>query len=39
MAAAFMAYFVTVLLMRMRAEILERERHTAWVTETVGKET
>jgi heme exporter protein C len=38
MAAAFMAYFVTVLLMRMRAEILERERHTAWVTETVGKE-
>jgi heme exporter protein C len=37
MAAAFMSYFATVLLMRMRNEILERERHTAWVAELVER--
>ena len=31
MAVAFTTYFVTIVLMRMRNEILERERHTAWV--------
>ena len=31
MAVAFTTYFVTVVLMRMRNEILERERHTTWV--------
>lgn len=33
MAVAFKTYFVTVLLMRMRNEILERERHTTWVAD------
>jgi heme exporter protein C len=33
MAVAFTLYFATVLLMRMRAEILHRERHTSWVAE------
>jgi heme exporter protein C len=36
MAVAFTFYFVTVALMRMRAEVLERERHTSWVAEAVG---
>lgn len=36
MALAFKAYFVTVLLMRMRNDILERERHTSWVAEIIG---
>jgi heme exporter protein C len=36
MTAAFKTYFITVLLLRMRSEILLRERHTAWVAETVG---
>jgi heme exporter protein C len=31
MAGAFQLYFFTVALMRMRNEILERERHTSWV--------
>jgi heme exporter protein C len=35
MAVAFTLYFVTVALMRMRAEVLERERHTSWVAEAV----
>jgi len=35
MAVAFTVFFVTVLLMRMRAEILHRERHTVWVAELV----
>ncbi|MBI3898221.1 MAG: heme ABC transporter permease [Gammaproteobacteria bacterium] len=35
MAAAFKTYFVTVLLMRMRNEILLRERHTSWVTDVI----
>jgi len=35
MAVAFMLFFATVLLMRLRAEILRRERYTAWVTELV----
>lgn len=39
MAAAFMAYFVTVILMRMRTEILEREKHATWVAETLGRRT
>jgi len=36
MAVAFMTYFVTVVLLRMRNEILERERHTTWVAELVN---
>jgi heme exporter protein C len=35
MMVAFNVYFFTVLLMRMRNEILERERHTTWVAETI----
>lgn len=35
MFAAFKTFFVTVLLMRMRNEILERERDTQWVADTV----
>ena len=35
MTLAFMLFFVTLLLMRMRAEILHRERYTGWVTELV----
>ncbi len=38
MALAFTSYFFTVLLLRMRNEILERERHTAWVAELVDPE-
>jgi heme exporter protein C len=36
MAVAFKLYYVTVALMRMRAEILERERNTAWVAEVLS---
>jgi heme exporter protein C len=32
MSLAFTFYFFTVALMRMRNEILERERHTSWVS-------
>ena len=39
MAAAFMAYFLTVVLLRMRPAILEREKHTTWVAETVAGRT
>ncbi len=39
MTAAFMVYFVTVVLMHMRAEILEREKHATWVAETIGRKT
>ena len=35
MTLAFTLFFVTVLLMHMRAEILHRERYTGWVTELV----
>jgi len=35
MAAAFKAYFFAVVLLRMRPAILEREKHTTWVAETV----
>jgi heme exporter protein C len=35
MALAFTLFFATVLLMRLRAEILQRERYTSWVTELV----
>ena len=35
MAVAFMLFFATVLLMRMRAEILHRERYTSWVAELI----
>jgi len=35
MAVAFTLFFAVVLLMRMRAEILHRERHTGWVAELV----
>jgi len=36
MAVAFMLFFATVLLVRLRAEILQRERYTSWVTELVS---
>ena len=39
MATAFKAYFFTVALVRMRYTILEREKHTVWVTETVERGT
>ncbi|MHB8741851.1 MAG: heme ABC transporter permease [Sulfuricaulis sp.] len=39
MALAFTVYFVTVLLIRMRNKILERERHTSWVTQILESET
>jgi heme exporter protein C len=35
MALAFMLFFATVLFMRLRTEILKRERYTSWVTELV----
>jgi len=35
LAAAFQMYFFTVALMRMRNEILEREKHTSWVREAM----
>ena len=35
MTLAFTLFFVTLLLMRLRAEILHRERYTGWVTELV----
>jgi len=36
MTLGFKLYFVTVALMRMRYEILQREKHTQWVAEVVG---
>lgn len=36
MALAFTSYFFTVVLMRMRNEILERERHTTWVADLIN---
>jgi heme exporter protein C len=33
MAAAFQLYYFTVLLIRARAEVLDRERRSAWVQE------
>lgn len=38
MAAAFMAYFAAAVLMRVRNEILERERNRRWVAELAGDE-
>lgn len=35
MAVAFTFFFFTVLLMRLRAEILHRERYTGWVAELI----
>jgi heme exporter protein C len=37
MAVAFTSYFATVLLMRLRTEILVRERHSSWVREIVAR--
>jgi len=37
MALAFQFYYFTVLLMRARAELLERERRSAWVNELFGR--
>jgi heme exporter protein C len=37
MLAAFQSFFFTVVLMRMRNDILERERETQWVSETVKR--
>ena len=39
MALAFTFYFFTVMLIRMRNEILERERHTTWVAQVLESET
>jgi heme exporter protein C len=39
MAVAFTCYFVTVVLMRLRNEILEREKHSGWVEAVVGGRT
>ncbi|WP_139558768.1 heme ABC transporter permease [Methylotetracoccus oryzae] len=36
MAAAFQFYFFTLVLMRARTEVLERERRSAWVEELLG---
>ena len=36
MALAFTFYFFTVVLIRMRNDILERERHTGWVAQMLG---
>jgi heme exporter protein C len=38
MVAAFQFYFFTVVLMRMRYQILEREKHTHWVAEIMAAE-
>ena len=38
MSIAFTFFFFTVALMRMRYEILEREKHTAWVAELLSAE-
>ncbi len=38
MAFAFTLYFACVVLVRMRSEILRREKHTAWVAHVVGAE-
>ncbi len=35
MAGAFKLFFLTVTLMRMRYEILMREKHTVWVADVV----
>ena len=37
MTVGFMLYYATVLLMRMRAEVLERERNTRWVKEFINE--
>jgi heme exporter protein C len=36
MALAFQLYYFTVVLMRARAEVLDRERRSAWVQELFG---
>ena len=38
MAVAFKLYFVTVVLMRMRPEVLEREKHASWVAPIVEQD-
>ena len=38
MAVAFKVYFVTTLLMRSRAEVLQRERNSAWAREVVASQ-
>jgi heme exporter protein C len=37
MAVAFTTFYFTVVLMRMRNELLERERETLWVAEVVER--
>jgi heme exporter protein C len=37
MATAFKAFFLTVVVLRMRPAILEREKHTTWVAEAVER--
>jgi len=36
MIVGFMVYFITVLMMRVRGEVLNREWHKRWVAETIG---
>jgi len=36
MALAFKAYFITVLLVRARTLVLERERRSSWVSELIS---
>ena len=38
MAVGFKLYFVAMVLVRMRYQILERERHTQWVAQVVESE-
>jgi heme exporter protein C len=37
MAGAFQFYYFTVVLMRARGELLDRERRSEWVRELVGR--
>ena len=38
MAVAFKLFYLTVVLMRARAEVLDRERASAWVRDLVAAE-
>jgi heme exporter protein C len=39
MAVGFKLYYLTVVLMRARIEVLDRERRSAWVKELLGEAT
>jgi heme exporter protein C len=36
MALGFKLYYITVMLMRARCEVLDRERRSGWVRELIG---